>query len=313
MPGRARGDPSASYNVITKRGDRADREARMPDTWDDQLRQATDEGAEPAPRRFSTGPWIGVALLVASAAVAVYLAFGSWMTARRPATEAAPEPRAAAEPAPLGNAPSIEVPPLDASDPLVRQLVAQLSSHPRVAAWLATDNRIRNFTVVVTNIAAGAAPSSLVPALRPSSNGFLVIEKGDDLYINPRSYERYTGVAEAVASIDPAGGARLYSTLKPRIEEAYRELGEPEPLFDRTLERAIVLLLGTPVPDDPIAVEPKGIGYRFANAKLENLAAAQKQLLRMGPQNARAIQRQLRQIALALGIPPERLPAQETR
>jgi hypothetical protein len=281
----------------------------MPEIWDDQLRESTDEAGTAPSRRSSIGPWIGVALLVASAAAAVYLAFGGWLTSRRPAeTAAAPTLPPAAASKPLGTSPSIDVPPLDESDSLVRQLVAQLSSHPRVAAWLATDNRIRNFTVIVTNIAQGAAPASQIPALRPSSGSFLVVERGEDLHIDQRSYGRYTGVAEAVASIDPAAAAQLYSTLKPRIEEAYRELGDPEPAFDRTLERAIVLLLNTPVPDDPIAVEPKGIGYGYANAKLENLAPAQKQLLRMGPQNARAIQRQLREIALALGIPSERLP-----
>ncbi len=69
-----------------------------------------------------------------------------------------------------------------------------------------------------------------------------------------------------------------------------------------------MLLIGTPIPNDPIAVVPKGIGYAFADSRLENLTAAQKQLLRMGPENARTIQRSLREIALALGIPPERLP-----
>ncbi|HVH27195.1 MAG TPA: DUF3014 domain-containing protein [Vicinamibacterales bacterium] len=280
----------------------------MPEAWDDQLRDRRDEPAATAARRFSLGTWIGVALLVASAAAAIYLAFGGWLTARRPATETAAPPPAAA-PAPLGDPSAIALPPLDETDALVRQLVAQLSSHPRVAAWLATDNRIRNFTVVVTNIAEGKAPASQVPALRPTMGGFLVTERAGDLFINPRSYDRYTSVAEAVVSIDPAGSARLYGTLKPRIEEAYRELGEREPMFDRTLERAIVLLLSTPVPDDPIAVEPKGIGYRFANDALESLAPAQKELMRMGPQNARAIQRQLRAIALALGIPAERLPS----
>jgi DUF3014 family protein len=278
----------------------------MPEAWDNQLRSSRREPAAPA-ARFSWGPWIGVALLVASAAAAIYLAFGGWLTARRPAAEATAPPAEKA-PAPLGSPSGTPLPPLDASDALVRQLVAQLSSHPRVAAWLATDNRIRNFTVVVTNIAQGKAPATLVPALRPTMGGFIATERGSDLYINPKSYDRYTSVAEAVVSIDPAGSARLYGTLKPRIEEAYSELGEPEAMFDRMLERAIVLLLSTPVPDDPIAVEPKGIGYRFANDKLESLAPAQKELLRMGPQNARAIQRQLREIALALGIPAERLP-----
>jgi len=38
------------------------------------------------------------------------------------------------------------------------------------------------------------------------------------------------------------------------------------------------------------------------------LTAAQKQLLRMGPENARIVQAKLCEIALALGVPPQRLP-----
>jgi len=89
-----------------------------------------------------------------------------------------------------------------------------------------------------------------------------------------------------VASIDPAGGARLYATLKPRIEEAHRDLGYLDTPFDRMLERAIVLLLKAPVQEGPVRVEPRGIVYGFADADLEELTAAQKQLLRMGPRNA---------------------------
>jgi hypothetical protein len=201
---------------------------------------------------------------------------------------------------------SVAVPPLDESDVVVGDLLKMLSSHPRVASWLATKGLIRNFTAVVANVAEGKAPANLVPMLRPSAP-FNTVERGEALYINPKSYERYTSLAEAVSSVDPAGSARLYATLKPRIEEAYRDLGSQEPVFDRTLERAIVLLLSTPVPADPIAIEPRGIGYGFADDRLENLTDAQKQLLRTGPDNARTIQRRLREIALALGIPSERL------
>jgi hypothetical protein len=144
--------------------------------------------------------------------------------------------------------------------------------------------------------------------LRPSA-GFHVVERGGDVYIDPRSYERYDGLAAAAASIDPAGAARLYATLKPRIEEAYRDLGMPDTPFDRTLEQAIVLLLETPIVDDPVRAAPQGgLGYGFAAPNFEALPAAQKQLLRMGPRNVRTIQSSLRAIALALGIPAERLP-----
>jgi hypothetical protein len=191
----------------------------------------------------------------------------------------------------------------------VRELVRRITSHPTVLAWLATDGLIRNFTVVVENIVEGTTPAGHLKALRPSAP-FQVVERNGELFIDPKSYERYDAIAAAAGSVDPAGAARVYATLKPRIEEAYAELGVKPAEFDRALERAIVVLLRTPIVDGPIRVEPqeKGIGYRFADPKLENLTGAQKQLLRTGPRNVRAIQSALRQLAVALGIPPERLP-----
>ena len=69
------------------------------------------------------------------------------------------------------------------------------------------------------------------------------------MVIDPRSYRRYDAYADAVGALDARGTARLYATLKPRIQDAYRELGETGTDFDRTFERAIRELLKTPVID----------------------------------------------------------------
>ena len=210
-------------------------------------------------------------------------------------------------PRPLGGNPqAVDVPPLDETDPLVRTLVHMLSSSPAVAAWLTTDGLIRNFTVVVDNIAAGTPPAMHLKVLTPRSS-FRVLGRSGELRVDPQSHQRYTGIADAVGSIDPAGAARLYATLKPRIEEAYRDLGYPDRPFDRTLQRAIVMLIETPDVDGPVSVEPKGIVYAFTDHRLESLTGPQKELLRMGPQNVRVIRAKLRDIALALGIPAEDL------
>ena len=290
--------------MVDSRGD-------MPDY---ELLKTPDEPPRQAPPRRPMGLWIVAAGLIAATAIAAYIVFGGRRTTA-PVTTAPERVEAPQQPAqPLGgNAAPIVLPPLDQSDSLVRELVKKISSHPRIAAWLATDGLIRNFTVVVANAAEGKTPAAHLRVLRPLSS-FQVVERGGDLSVDPRSYERYDGLAAAVASIEPAGAARLYATLKPRIEEAYRDLGFPATSFDRTLERAIVLLLETPVLDVVVRtrVEPRGIGYGFADLDLEALTAAQKQLLRMGPRNVRIIQSSLRQIALALGIPAERLPASRT-
>ena len=50
------------------------------------------------------------------------------------------------------------------------------------------------------------------------------------------------------------------------------------------------------------------VGYAFANPQLQTLTPAQKHLLRMGPEHAPRVQAKLRDIALALSIPRDRLP-----
>lgn len=70
-----------------------------------------------------------------------------------------------------------------------------------------------------------------------------------------------------------------------------------------------MVLLETPIVDEPIRVRPKGIGYGYVDDRLKQLTPAQKQLLRTGPANMRRIVRTLREIAEALGIPLSGLPA----
>ena len=282
----------------------------MSDLDDLDLRRSSGPGlpepSEPAPRASSV--WLAVTLLVAAAAAAAYFVF-VWRQPAAPAQRAAATPVSAAATAspPLGGkGETITLPPLDASDTLVRSLVQALTESPAVMAWLPTTGLIRNFTVVVANIADGATPAKQLKVLKPAAP-FRVATRDGGAAVDPRSYERYARIADAAASVDAAGAAKLYATLKPRIEEAQKDLGTAEP-FDRTLERAIVALLSTPALDGAERLKPKGIGYGYEDERLESLTAAQKQLLRIGPRQVRVIKAKLRDIALALGIPASHLP-----
>lgn len=253
--------------------------------------------------------WIAaVGLLLVATLIGGYFLFRTGEPAPAPAPAESAGAQEGAEPvAPLGGEPMPgDVPPLDDSDAFVRELLRHLSNHPKVAAWLATDNLIRNFTVVVTNISEGRTPSGHLKVLRPAT-GFTVLSEGGTLRVDPRSYARYDDLAAAVESVNPSGTAEIYATLKPRIEDAHRELGSRD-AFDAHLERAIVHLLQTPVPQQPVELRPVGIGYGYADPRLESLTAAQKQLLRMGPRNVQIVKDSLREIARELGIPASRLP-----
>jgi hypothetical protein len=281
----------------------------MTDLGDIRLSRSDGDPEEPPSSR--RGPWIAVvaALVAVAAAFAVYLLFPerpqtqpASTTAESPDTRPEPLPTVAGEP---GD--DIELPPLDESDPLLRQLVQRLSSHPRVASWLATRGLIRNFTVVTVNIANGRTPATHLRAVAPTAT-FRTRGPEDQLLIDSRSYTRYDEYADAVEGLDARGTARLYATVRPRIEEAYRQLGEPDESFDVVLERAIRELLRVPVVDGDVRLHPRPLAYAYADPRLEALSPAQKHLLRMGPRNVRMIQAKLREIASYLGIPESRLP-----
>ena len=212
----------------------------------------------------------------------------------------------ATAPAPAAAA---QLPPLDESDDLVRELVGALSRHPIVAAWLTTDQLIRTFAVSVMNVASGDTPAAHLSTIRPERR-FQTRQRGSRAYIDPRSYSRFDAHAAAVSGFDPQGAGRLYTRLKPRIEEAYREVAGPNASVDRAVQQAIVQLLATPVVEGEIAVEPRTVGYAYTDPTLESLSPAQQQLLRMGPQNVRLVQQQLRAIAHQIGIDDGSLPAE---
>jgi hypothetical protein len=270
-----------------------------------------ERSGEPAvagpPRARASASWTTAIVAAIVVAGGVWYVT-SWRQPARPAAPAPSGPPATAAPRPEGalvKAADIDLPPLPQTDPLVRELVVRLSSHPTVAAWLATDRLIENFTVVTVNIAEGRTPARFLRSIAPQGR-FRTASAGEELLVDPRSYERYNSHADAIAALDSAGTASLYLTLKPRITEAYRELGHPEGDFDRVLERAIGLLLQTPAPDPQAALHPKGVTYAYSDPGLEALSPAQKQLLRLGPRNAQAIRGKLAEVAALLDLQPAR-------
>lgn len=197
---------------------------------------------------------------------------------------------------------------MELSDDYIRTVTKEISTHPRLAAWLKTKNIVRKFAAAVDNIANGQSPRRQVDFFSPRGP-FQVTKRGERLVINPASYRRYDPVVDVFISLDTKGCVSLFRSLKPLFQEAYRELGYPTADFEDTLVRAILELLRTPIVENEIFVERAVVNYTIVDPVLEELSEAQKHLLRMGPDNVAAIQMKLREIALNLGVPEYRLPA----
>jgi hypothetical protein len=249
-----------------------------------------------------------IALSVLAAGILTYVVIQR-QRARTPQAVVAPvsapavAPLPKAKEGPLVQAENIPLPPLAETDALVRQLLVKLSSHPKVLAWLATGGLIENFTVATLNISEGKSPTMHWRALAPQAR-FSILNTNRGTMLDPRSYRRYDDYAAAIGALSAPGTARLYLTLKPRITEAYRDLGYPEGDFDLVLERAMHELVTAPALPADVPLSEKVITYKFADTNLESSSAAQKQLLRMGPDNMRTVQAKLRDIATQLALHP---------
>lgn len=194
------------------------------------------------------------------------------------------------------------LPPLDESDSLIRELAAALTRHPGWAGWLATDNLIRTFVVVVDNVAEGNNPAAHVRFMRTEQR-FEAEEADGQLRIAETSFRRYDGLTAIVDALDVPGSAELYAQLLPLMEEAYAELGAPPDVsFHATFQRAVARLLEAPVVEGQPAVAPRGPFFVYTDPALEDLSPATKQLMGVGPENLRTIQAKVREIAAALGL-----------
>jgi hypothetical protein len=210
-------------------------------------------------------------------------------------------------PLPAGEAASRPPVELDKSDDLVRQLAKEISSHPRIAQWLQSQDLIRRFVAAVDNIANGLSPRVHIDFFVPPGQ-FAAVKKGDILIADPEGYSRYYTVADVFVSLDSQQCVSLFRALKPLCQEAYRDLGYPDQDFEQTILRAIVELLETPVVEGVIVLEKAVLNYVILDPELEGLSDAQKHLLRMGPENVGAIQAKLKEMAIALGFAESRLP-----
>jgi hypothetical protein len=249
---------------------------------------------------------IFVALVVIVAAV-----FGWWLLNRDSVDEPL-ETAVAATPTPVPEpTPTLEErlssrlsgTTLATSDIVVRELASEVSSHPKLAAWLVNEDLVRRFVATVDNIASGVSPREHLDFLRPRE-GFEVDQRRNGvLIIEAESYGRYDLAAQVFASLDTEGTVALYRELKPLIDEAYAEIGPADARFDDRLDRAFDRLLAVPVLEGPARVEQLVVTYAWADDKLEALSGAQRHLLRMGPDNVSLVQDKLGELRAALAAP----------
>lgn len=271
-------------------------------------------------RRRGAGRLGTLAALVVAGVAAWY-----WWSSRPPVELVPPAPQSAAVPAPVAAQPEPAVKyPIEAEEggrPLagseVDAAVAELLGRDAFARFVQAGDFPRRFVATVDNLGRDYAAPALWP-VTPTPGRFTVTESGDRQVIAAANAARYQAFVQFVQAVDPQQAADLYRRMYPLLQQAYGQLGLGERYFNDRVIEVIDLLLATPEPAGPLAVqltEVKGpiaserpwVRYRFADSRLESLAAGQKILLRVGAGQRGELKARLR------ALRPHLLPRESTR
>ena len=241
-------------------------------------------------------------IAIGAAVIVALLGAGAWWLWRAPApTNAAPAAVTATEASIAAPPPPVALPPLDEMDAFLRPLLQALSNRPELVRWLATDDLVRQLAAAIDQASQGDNPSSGFKELAPRS-GMAVSRRNNRRLIDPASYRRYDGLVATVTSIDASAVARVYKTIRPRLNEAYQNMGHPGGDVDTAVQQALDILLNTPVVKGPVMlVEGSGARWAYEDQDLEELTPTQKQLVRMGPAHTDAMLVWLRALRAGLG------------
>lgn len=216
-----------------------------------------------------------------------------------------PEPEVVVEPEPevvpileeeLDPVPEVEPePPLPSLDDASPALVDEATAAGLAVDMVDSENVVRKLVVLAESMANGEIVREALVVRGPESR-FVVQEIDHQLYIDERTYARFDDLALWFYNLDTDALVKLFNRFEPLFVEAHDEIKQPgSRLRDRILD-AIAILLDTPEPTGLLALKDDKVMYTFADPELESLPPAQKQLLRLGPDNRALVKTKLREI-----------------
>lgn len=197
--------------------------------------------------------------------------------------------------------PEPQLPSLNDSDGFVVQRIRELQNGMEVARLLATDQLVRRFVVTVDALSREDLPQANLP-YQPLQQEMPVqtIDEERLFQMNADAQSRFDPIVDTIFAMDMEQTMGLYRILSPLFQQAYTEIGFRDVNFDDTLRKAIMNVLRLDVEAGPFQLVKPSVMYLYADTRIEALGRLQKQLIRLGPDNADRVKEKLRQFMTLL-------------
>ena len=217
-------------------------------------------------------------------------------TATAPPPEPPPSPimTAIEEPAPEPPPPPPEpvedpLPRLEESDDAVRDAVGDIPLGTAGQQYLIPGNIIERSASLIYLMAQGEVPYKLLPVSRPKA-AFPIRDDGTQVVTDPAGFERYDVLTQWLQSLDLESLLSSLEWFIPLFKEAWSYYGEDPAAFDMAVVITLDLVIATPEIDlSEARLIRKEAVWIFEDPAIEGLAPIQKQVLRMGPENAKIL------------------------
>ena len=201
--------------------------------------------------------------------------------------EPAPEP---SEPPPPPPEPVEDpLPRLEESDDAVRDAVGDIPLGTAGQQYLIPGNIIERSASLIYLMAQGDVPYKLLPVSRPKA-AFPIRDDGTQVVTDPAGFERYDALTQWLQSLDLESLLSSLEWFIPLFREAWSYYGEDPAAFDMAVVTMLDLVIATPEIDlSEARLIRKEAVWIFEDPAIEGLAPIQKQVLRMGPENAKIL------------------------
>ena len=244
-----------------------------------------------------------IVVLLLVIAGGVVLLTGIWPPKEEPApavTAPPPEPppapvvteieEPAPEPPPLPPEPVEEpLPRLEESDDAVRDAVGDIPLGTAGQQYLIPGNIIERSASLIYLMAQGDVPYKLLPVSRPKA-AFPISDDGTQVVTDPAGFKRYDALTQWVQSLDLESLLSSLEWFTPLFREAWSYYGEDPAAFDMAVVMTLDLVIATPELElSEARLIRKEAVWIFEDPAIEGLAPIQKQVLRMGPENAEVV------------------------
>ena len=227
----------------------------------------------------------------------------------QPSVEPAPAPVAAEAPAATIAAPVVtevqpKIPPApvvseETGDQYARESIDAVNGGKALAQFVAGDYVVERAVAIIDALRRGEVPYKLLPVGKPSTT-FPISDNGLRVTLDTAGFSRYDGFAQWVGGLNTPALVSLLNDYEMIATQALTRMGVTDFDIRSALLAATTQILSTPQVSVDAELMRREANWVYMDPELEALSSLQKQVLRMGPENADIVQQKARDIRGAL-------------